>query len=75
MTTWLLLFIQPLSSHEHFHLFVEGERAVVLAKAVQQLGVLEHRPLVAHCERATRISLDQFPTPASLLTEDACVSV
>lgn len=44
----LLLLIQPLPSHENLHLGVEGKRAVVLAEAVQQLGVLEDLPLVAN---------------------------
>lgn len=67
---WLLLFIQPLSSHEHFHLFVEGKRAVVLAEAVQQLGVLEHRPLVAHYKWAASMRLEQFSPGMSFLNED-----
>lgn len=42
----LLLFIQPLSSHEEFHLSIEGKCAIILAETVQQIGILEHRPLI-----------------------------
>lgn len=44
----LLLLVQALSSHEDLHLGVEGKRAVILAEAVQQLGVLEDVPLVTN---------------------------
>lgn len=44
----LLLLIQSLSSHEDLHLGVEGKRAVVLAEAVQQFGVLKRVPLVTN---------------------------
>jgi len=42
----LLLFIQPLSSHEDFHLSIEGKCAIILAETVQEFGVLQHWPLI-----------------------------
>lgn len=42
----LLLFIQSLSSHEDFHLRVEGKCAIIFAETVQQFGILEYWPLI-----------------------------
>lgn len=32
--------------HEDFHLFIVGERAIILAETVQQFGILEYQPLI-----------------------------
>lgn len=42
-----VLLIKTLPSHEHLHVLTEREGPVVLAEAVQQLGVLVVRVLVA----------------------------
>lgn len=48
------LLVQALPPHEHLHVLVEGEGPVVLAEAVQQLGILVVRVLVAHWKKERR---------------------
>lgn len=48
------LLVQALPPDEHLHVLVEGEGPVVLAEAVQQLGILVVRVLVAHWKEEGR---------------------
>lgn len=41
-----VLLIKALPSHEHLHILTEGEGPVILAEAVEQLGILVVRVLV-----------------------------
>lgn len=45
----LLLLIKTLPTHEDLHFNVKGKSAIILPKAVQQFGILEHGALVTHC--------------------------
>lgn len=42
------LLIEALPSHEHLHVLAEREGPVILAEAVEQLGILVIRVLVTH---------------------------
>lgn len=52
--TWLvLLFVESLAANENLHLGIEGESSIILAEAIQQFGIFEHRALIAHWRRDT----------------------
>lgn len=53
------LLIQTLPSHEHLHVLAEREGPVVLAEAVQQLGVLVVRVLVTDWKKDSSVSVRQ----------------
>lgn len=78
------LLIKALSSHEHLHILAEGEGPVVLAEAVQQLGILVVRVLITNWKEERRRSVYVGQTealhtgsaarcPYVLLWETCCV--
>lgn len=59
------LLIQALSPHEHLHILAEGEGPVVLAEAVQQLGILVVRVLITDWKEESRRSVYAGQTDSS----------
>lgn len=43
-----VLFIEPLSSHEHLHLIIQRKRPIVFSEAVEEFDILEFFMLVTN---------------------------
>lgn len=43
-----VLFIEPLSSHEHLHLIIQWKRPIVFSEAVEEFDILEFFMLVTN---------------------------